>query len=79
MFLKESNKLENIIKVFLCCPAFLLKCWNNIGATLDESLKENLKIEIRLYQVYVEFSLIRVVDNVVLLQKLSQSKGVSRQ
>ena len=49
-----------------------------MGATLDKSLKENLKIEIRLYQVYVGFPLIRVVDNMVLLQKLSQRKGASR-
>ena len=38
-----------------------------MGATLNESLKEYLKIEIRLYQVYVVF-----------LKKLSQSKGASR-
>jgi len=45
---------------------------------LDESLKEDLKIEIRLYQVCVVFPLIRVIDDMVLLQKLSQSKGASR-
>ena len=49
-----------------------------MGAMLDESLKGDLKIEARLYQVYVIFPLIRVVDDVVLLQKLSQSKGASR-
>ena len=43
-----------------------------------KSLKEYLKIEIRFYQVYVVFSLIRVGDNVGLLQILSQSKGASR-
>ena len=47
-------------------------------AMLDGSLKEDLKIEVRLYQVYVVFPLIRVVDDAVLLQKLSQSKGTSR-
>jgi len=45
---------------------------------LDKSLKGDVKIEARLYQVYVIFPLIRVVDYVVLLQKLSQSKGESR-
>ena len=75
MFPKESNKSENIIKGFLRCLAFLSKCWNNIGATLDESLEEDLKIEVRLYVV---FPLIRVADDVVLLQKCSQSKGESR-
>ena len=49
-----------------------------MGATLNESLKEYLKIEIRLYQVYMVFPLIRVVDDVVLLQKLSQSERASR-
>ena len=49
-----------------------------MGEMLDESLKEYLKIEIRLYQVYVVFPLMRVRDDVVLLQNLSQSKGASR-
>ena len=44
---------------------------------MDESLDKNLKTETRLDQVYVESPLIRVVDNAVLLQKLSQSKGAS--
>ena len=52
--------------------------WRNIGATLNKSLKEDLKIEMRLYQVYVVFPLIRVVDDVILLQKHFQSKGASR-
>jgi len=72
MFPKESDELENITKCFLCCPPSLLECWNNMGAMLDESLKEYLKIEIRIYQVYVVFTLMRVKDDVVLLQKLSQ-------
>ena len=49
-----------------------------MGTMLDGSLKGDLKIEVRLYQVYVVFPLIRVGDNVVLQQKLSQSKGASR-
>ena len=40
--------------------------------------KEDLKIEMRLYQVYVLFPLIGVVDDVNLLQKCFQSKGESR-
>jgi len=36
-------------------------------ATLDKFLKGDLKIEARLYQVYVVFPLVRVVDDVVLL------------
>jgi len=49
------------------------KCWTSPS-------KEYLhkKLEIRLYQVYVVFPLMRVRDNVVLLKKLSQSKGASR-
>ena len=46
-----------------------------MGEMLDESLKGDLKIEVRLYQVYGVFLLRRVVDDAVLLQKLSQSKG----
>ena len=38
-----------------------------MGAMLDKSLKGDLKIEVRLYQVYVVFPLIRVGDDVVLL------------
>ena len=45
---------------------------------LIKSPEGYLKIEIRLYQVYVVFPLVRVKDNVVLLKKLSQSKGASR-
>jgi len=45
---------------------------------LNKSLKEYLKIEIRIYQVYVVFPLMRVKDDVVLLKELSQSKGESR-
>ena len=51
MFPKELDESE-YNKVFLYCPASLLECWNNMGAMLDESLKEYLKIEVRLYQVY---------------------------
>jgi len=40
--------------------------------------KEYVKVEMRFYQVYVVFPLIRVRDDVVLLQKLSKSKGASR-
>ena len=40
--------------------------------------KEYLKIEMRLYQVYVVFPLMRVRDDMVLLQKLSQRKEASR-
>jgi len=77
MFPKESDELK-YNKVFLYCPASLLECWNNMGEMLNESLREYQKIETRLYQVYVVFPLMRVRDNVVLLQKLSQSKGASR-
>ena len=45
---------------------------------LIESPKEYLKIEIRLYQVYVVFPLMRVKDDVVLPKKLSQSERASR-
>ena len=48
------------------------------GEMLNESPKEYLKTEIRLFQVYVGFPLMRVKDDVVLLKKLSQSKGASR-
>ena len=49
-----------------------------MGEILNESLNEYLRIEIIFYQVYVVFPLMRVRDGVVLLQKLSQSKGESR-
>ena len=49
-----------------------------MGATLNKSLKEYLKIETRLYQVYVVFPLMRVKEDVVLLKELFQSKGASR-
>jgi len=42
-----------------------------MGEMLNESPKEYLKIEIRLYQVYVVFPLMRVKDNVVLLKEIS--------
>ena len=77
MFPKESDELKHN-KVFLYCPAFLSECWNNMGEMLIESPKEYLKIEIRLYQVYVVFPLMRVKDDVVLLKELSQSKEASR-
>jgi len=64
--------------VFLYCPAFQKECWNNIGGMLIESPEGYLKIEMRLYQVYVVFPLVRVEDNVVLLKKLSQSERASR-
>ena len=49
-----------------------------MGAMLNKSPKQYLKIEMGFYQVYVVFPLIRVKDDVVLLKKLSQSKGASR-
>ena len=51
-------------KEFLYCPASLSECWNNMGEMLIESPKEYLKIDIRLYHVYVVFPLMRVKDNV---------------
>jgi hypothetical protein len=77
LFLKESDKLE-YNKVFSYCPASLSECWNNIREILIESPKEYLKIEIRLYQLYIVFPSMRVKDNVVSLKELYQSKGTSR-
>ena len=48
------------------------------GGNVERVLEQVSKIEIRFYQVYVVVSLIRVRDDLVLLQKLSQSKGASR-
>ena len=70
MFPKGSDKSE-CNKVFLYCPTSLSECWNNMGEMLIKSPKEYQKIEIRLYQVYVVFPLMRVKDNVVLLKELS--------
>ena len=63
-------------KMFLYYPASLLEF--NMEAMLNESLKEYLKIETRLYQVHVVFPLMRVRDDVVSLKKLSQRKRESR-
>jgi len=49
-----------------------------MGEMLIKSPKEYQKIEIRLYQVYVVFPLMRVKDDVALLKKLSQSERASR-
>ena len=74
---KESDESEHN-KVSLYCLASLSECWNTMGEMLNKSPKEYLKIEIRLYQGYIVFPLMRVKDDVVFLKKISQSKGESR-
>ena len=49
-----------------------------MGATLNESLKRVSKNRDETLPSYVVFPLIRVKGDVVLLKKLSQSKGGSR-
>jgi len=49
-----------------------------MGGMLIESPEGYLRIEVRLYQFYVVFPLVRVKDEVVLLKKLSQSERASR-
>jgi len=47
LFPKESDE-SKYNKVFSYCPASVSECWNNMGAMLNESLKEGLKIAVRL-------------------------------